>query len=96
MSWQPPTESTTRRGYGAAHQRKRKQYADAIDRGEMVLCHFCNQPIVISNGRHPAGLHLDHGIDRETYRGPSHNACNVRDGAVRGRAKQDPPRRLVL
>lgn len=92
MAFDPPTESTTARGYGIAHRRARKQYADAIDRGELVVCHFCSQAITVSNGRDRYGLHLDHGIDRTSYRGPAHNECNVRDGAKRGRAKQDVAR----
>lgn len=96
MAWTPPTQSTTARSYGAAHRRERDRYAHAIDRGELVTCHFCGEPITISNGRHRDGLHLDHSVDRTTYRGPAHNHCNVRDGAKRGRAKQNAPRRRLV
>jgi hypothetical protein len=91
-----PTESSTKRGYDARHRRARKVYADAIDRGDFVPCHFCGEAITISDGRHPWGLHLDHTPERDGYRGPAHNVHNVQDGARRGRAKQDPPRRLAL
>lgn len=54
-------------------------------------CLFDSREITNPNGRARDGLtagHADNGVD---YDGPQHRACNIRDGAVRARAKQDAP-----
>lgn len=81
-------DSRKSRGYGYAHTKERNRLVDLIKTGKPVLCHFCNQAITITDGRHKWGLHLDHTLDRTGYRGPAHNHCNVVDGAARGRARQ--------
>lgn len=83
------------------HRRLRSQFASLIDAGHRVECTSprCLHPgipITTSDGRHPLGLNLGHEDDGVTYRGPEHRDCNVRDGARRGRAKQDGPRWFVL
>lgn len=92
--------SAEERGYDAEHRAERQRYVRLIQSGEVVLCHFpwCGQPIWETNGNLPDGLNLDHNADRTGYRGPAHRDCNIKDGARRGRARQDgqPPRRLVL
>ena len=52
-------------------------------------CLFDTRDITNPNGRDQDGLHAGHEDDGVNYRGPQHNQCNVRDGAVRARAKQD-------
>ena len=97
MAFDRPKASSTDRGYGIAHRRERAKYVSLIKAGVLVPCVLCGHPITNPRGREPDGLHLDHTPDRSGYRGPSHNACNVRDGARRGRAKQSQkPRRFTL
>lgn len=91
-----PNTSSAKRGYGAKHRAIRNGYVEAIQRGEHVTCCLCGGAITETDGRKPDGLHLDHTPDRQGYRGASHGSCNVRDGAKRGRARQDPPSRWVL
>lgn len=54
-----------------------------------VDCVFPTREITQPNGRERAGLHLGHEDNGIDLRGPEHNACNVKDGARRGRAKQN-------
>lgn len=72
--------NTTKRGYGAKHQRLRETtIADAID----TPCHFCGEPMLVGQP-----LHLDHTEDRSAYRGFAHAQCNRRDGALRGNERK--------
>lgn len=76
------------------HRTLREHWAKKIRAGEYVECTAdqCVMPtkqITNANGRARDGLHLGHEDDGVTYRGPQHNACNVKDGARRGRARQD-------
>lgn len=86
------------------HRIARDAYVRDIRAGQYVECtaRVCVMPtrqITNTNGRARDGLHLGHNDDGVTYAGPQHNACNVKDGARRARAKQlgrvDGPR-LVL
>ena len=56
------------------------------------VCLFPSRHITNPNGRQRDGLHAGHNDAGTAYDGPQHNACNVRDGATRGRAKQDEPK----
>ena len=87
------------------HQRRRKALVAQLKRDGYLtctakVCVMASRIITEPNGRKPHGLHLGHEDDGITYAGPQHNACNVRDGAKRARAKQDtsvkPSRRWVL
>lgn len=78
----------------------RAKYARMIRAGQYVectanVCVMAHRAITNANGNARDGLHLGHNDDGVTYAGPQHNACNVRDGAKRGRARQGPgaPRR---
>lgn len=53
------------------------------------VCVMPTRMITNPNGRARDGLHAGHNDDGVTYRGPEHNACNIHDAAVRGRAKQE-------
>ena len=59
-------------------------------------CVFPTRDITNPNGRARDGLHAGHNDDGTRYDGPQHAACNVKDGARRGRAKQDTPTRWVI
>ena len=66
----------SQRGYGAAHQRKRLQVKQLVDRGAMRCCR-CGQPI-----RPNQPWHLDHSDapgshQRGEYAGVSHSWCNI-------------------
>lgn len=74
----PPS---TERGYGAEHQRLRREWTPRVTTGT-VLCARCQQPI-------KAGERWDLGHqdgDRSQYRGPEHSRCN------RGAAARLTPR----
>jgi hypothetical protein len=63
--------STTSRGYGAAHQRKREEWEPLVDAG-LVECWRCEE--LIDPGE-PWDLGHDDD-DRSLYRGPEHRTCN--------------------
>lgn len=52
-------------------------------------CVFPTRAITNPNGRERDGLHAGHNDAGTDYDGPQHNACNVKDGAKRGRARQN-------
>ena len=66
--------TTTQRGYGQAHQLRRREVNRVVDAGT-AICWRCAQPI------HPAEPwdlgHTDHPLAKEfgMYRGPEHRAC---------------------
>jgi hypothetical protein len=63
--------TTAQRGYGAEHQRLRKQWTPLVERGTET-CWRCGQLI-------PPGTPWDLGhqdSDRDVYAGPEHAACN--------------------
>jgi hypothetical protein len=77
--------------------REHKRYRDALvaklkAEGYLVctarVCIMPNRRIVEANGRRPNGLHLGHADNGVDYAGPQHAACNVKDGARRGRQRQ--------
>lgn len=51
-------------------------------------CVMPSRRITNPNGLQRDGLHAGHNNAGTAYDGPQHNACNVKDGARRGRAKQ--------
>ena len=57
--------------YGPKHRRRRRQFAQRIDRGEVVLCPRCKSPI--GPDQHWDLGHDDHdpAIER-----PEHRECN--------------------
>jgi hypothetical protein len=73
--------ATAGRGYGAAHRKRRAQWAKRVAAGD-VNCARCGQPI-----RPDEPWDLDHTPDRTGYLGPSHARCNRATMAHR------PPRR---
>lgn len=80
--------------YGPAHVTYTKQLKAQLARDGYLMCtaRECVMPnriITNPNGRARDGLHAGHDDSGTRYDGPQHNACNVRDGARRGRARQD-------
>lgn len=78
-----------------------KQLKAQLKRDGHLVCtaKACVMPtriITNPNGRDRDGLHAGHNDDGVTYAGPQHNACNVRDGAKRARAKQGRSRGFNL
>lgn len=64
------TTGTTDRGYGAEHQKLRRNWSAIVDTGS-ALCARCGKPI-----QPGTAWDLDHTDDRTGYRGPSHARCN--------------------
>jgi len=60
------------------------------------VCVFPSRTITNPNGRARDGLHAGHNDAGTDYDGPQHNACNVRDGAARGRARRSSTRSSTL
>lgn len=82
----PTRGSTTQRGYGARHQRLRRQLAPIVKAG-LAECWRCGEPI-----RPDEPWDLGHDDDdRTVYRGPEHaGRCN-RAAAARKRNSTPPP-----
>ncbi len=74
---QPHTRTTTARGYGTRHQRKRAELAKLVERGG-VRCGRCGERI--TPGSEWALDHADVPRAHELglYRGAAHKACNLR------------------
>lgn len=83
----PAYRTAAHRAYRAAlvRQLKRDGYLTCTAK----VCLFDTRDITNPNGRDRDGLHAGHNDAGTDYDGPQHNLCNVRDGAVRGRARQD-------
>jgi hypothetical protein len=71
--------TTSKRGYGWAHQQARKRALAAMPDG--APCTRCGGPMWRSQGKL---LDLDHTDDRTGYRGLAHRACNRRAGQAKG------------
>ena len=70
-------KTTTARGYGAAHQRARRDALKALQDGDP--CSRCGRPMYRGQD-----LDLDHTDDRTGYRGLAHRRCNQIAGAKKG------------
>jgi hypothetical protein len=68
-----PKTKTAARGYGSAHQQKRRVWARRIASGERINCARCGRPIL--PGMHWDLGHVD-GSGKSLYSGPEHRACN--------------------
>lgn len=80
--------SSTQRGYGPAHRKARAKWKARIAQDGGTQCCICGYWVDPDEQ-----WHLDHTEDRTGYRGVAHARCNIRDGAKRGRTKQDEPAR---
>lgn len=76
---------TSRHGYGAAHQRLRRQWAPLVAAGG-VVCAKCGQRI--QRGQRWDLGHVP-GSGRRLYRGPEHRECNRATNGTE-RAIRDP------
>lgn len=65
--------TTTERGYGAEHERKRAKYQKRMDAGEVFGCWRCGKSIPNVASLWDLG-HDDN--DRTKYMGPEHRSCN--------------------
>jgi hypothetical protein len=87
--------STTARGYGWAHQRKRAQWKPQVDAGQA----YCHAVVCLKGDRwiEPGTpWHLGHTPDRSSWTGPEHEQCNESDGARRGnQQRRRAPARTV-
>ena len=82
--------SSSERGYGAAHQRLRREWLPKVERGE-VCCAKCGEWIAPGTP-----WHLGHDDqDRTQYLGPLHRRCNCDTGAFRQRIVQQGQQRAA-
>ena len=73
--------TTTQRGYGAAHQRKRAEYQAKVDAGG-AKCWRCHKPVNPGDE-----WHLGHDdYDRSKYKGIECPQCNLGVGGKAGAA----------
>lgn len=76
----------------AAANAKYRTRAHRMARAAMLKAYQPGDPCCLCGGpMYPptSGLHADHAPNGDGYRGLAHAACNTRDGAIRGRARQD-------
>ena len=59
------------RGYGAEHDRMKRDYEQRIAAGEVLTCVRCGRPITDA-------VTPDHNEARDGYLGPAHPVCNLR------------------
>ena len=98
MGWDR-TQPTDPKYRTKQHRDLLARYKQAIRRHGYVTCAAarCLLPtraITNTRGMEPDGVTVGHEDDGVGIRGPEHRACNLRDAAVRARARQDTcPRR---
>jgi hypothetical protein len=66
--------TTSDRGYGAQHQRARREYQRRMDRGELFVCPRCHGPILLGD-EWDLG-HYDTPREPRVISGPEHSTCN--------------------
>jgi hypothetical protein len=69
--------STTDRDYGVRHKRTCEYWRPFVRAG-LVTCPVCGERI---DPREP--WHLGHSDDRQTYIGPTHKICNLREAGLK-------------
>lgn len=79
------------------HRKYRADLVAQLERDGSLTCtaSVCVMPtreITNPNGQEPDGLNAGHNDAGDAYDGPQHRACNLRDGAVRGRERQNETR----
>lgn len=72
--------STNQRGYGAEHQRLRKQWAKLLDDIGQLPCTRASDRQCSGFVTRGQEWELDHTDDRTGYLGIAHKACNRRHG----------------
>ena len=93
MGWDGTRGPTAAKYRTREHRQYRAGLVRQLNRDGYLICTAkqCVMPtreITNPNGRARDGLHAGHDDTGTRYDGPQHNACNVRDGAVRGRKRQ--------
>ena len=93
MGWDGTRGPTAAKYRTREHRQYRARLVAQLKRDGYLVCtaKTCVMPtreIRNPNGRARDGLHAGHDDSGTRYDGPQHAACNVRDGAVRGRARQ--------
>ena len=93
MSWDGTRGPTDPKYRTKQHRQYRAGLVAQLKRDGYLICtaKTCVMPsrvITNPNGRARDGLHAGHDDSGTRYDGPQHAACNVSDGARRGRARQ--------
>jgi hypothetical protein len=96
MPWDNARPGTDPKYRSREHIAYTKALKSQLKRDGFVTCMapVCVMPtraITNPNGRHPDGLTAGHKPNGVDYNGGEHRACNLREAAVRARAKQDAP-----
>ena len=103
MAWDSSRGPTDPKYRSREHKAYRAGLVKQLNRDGYLICTatVCVMPtreITNPNGRARDGLHAGHDDTGTRYVGPQHAACNVRDGAKRGRERQtnvEQPMRLT-
>ena len=100
MPWKTTRTGTAAKYRTPEHRRYREALVLQLKQQGYLTCtaDVCVLPTrVITNpdGRARDGLHAGHEANGIDYRGPQHNACNVKDGARRGNARSRRRRHTV-
>ena len=84
--------STSARGYGAAHQRKRREWQKRIDDGERILCARGCGTVITSEMKWDLG----HTDDRTDWTGPECVPCNRSAGGRNGAAVSNAQQAMTI
>jgi hypothetical protein len=76
------------RGYGSAHDARRRQVTPLVNSGNAV-CSRCGNPISPREQ-----WHLDHADNRQGYIGVAHAYCNLRAAGIKTAQLRNPDRAL--
>lgn len=87
-------DSTTKRGYGTAHQRERKKWEPVVAAGG-VMCARQGPKCVGKPIKPGQAWDLGHSDDRSTYTGPECVPCNRGAGGANGAAVANVKRQTV-
>jgi hypothetical protein len=92
LPWAKDT-SADAKYHSAQHRKVRAALVAQLKRDGYLTCTardcvFPTRTITNPNGRDRDGLHAGHNDAGTDYDGPQHNACNIKDAAVRARARQ--------
>jgi hypothetical protein len=87
-------DSTSKRGYGAAHQRERKKWEAAVAQGD-VMCARQGPKCVGQPIKPGQAWDLGHNDDRTQWTGPECVPCNRGAGGSNGAAATNAKRQTV-
>lgn len=81
--------------YGHEHQKARAEWAPVVAGGTVVCSRFEEDPACPGRIAPGSPWDLDHTDDRTAYRGPAHEACNARAGALKRLGRLPTPETIT-